>query len=1541
MKKINLSCCQHLNTGYLDLAPTSLAQLEAIHLGSSNISINNINKLILAAPNMKKIYLYSCQHLNTGYLDLAPNSLAQLEEIHLNMSNISIYNLNILSQAAPKCYQRIKEVIRIKSLSNDEPPPNQQPDRPIYDHNHMRDLTPNTKQWKYKKLDTKNQGMIIMQLSAYMSKYEAHRELIPQIQDGICAHLSKYFTDHKLSEWDTFINLCLRWDPEQSIDPELKKHFDALISSIKSDSIDPLVVYLGDNVNFNNLLLTKKNMQLDNMTHRIAIDTKEDKILFYDPNYNGCKTSNDLYTDIVNSIGDIVGIVGSHPELLVSDVVINDSASFIEKGGLLMLSRASNYNKILEALKIEEISSIKSLDGILLRNTKGIPAWVVNLMHWNPDVRNLGRQLLKKFIALRPHNAELLLRNSMSSMQNEESSRLMVLNLLSELHLLQNDNPSPPIDALIQDLRVVTYSDDYRKLLQANSEQSHEIRSVLEYCQECLREPPEYCKRLIELDTNEKVQALQLQLQKQASRPVFYIEKAEDLICFAGFIHELSDNKGRLQKGPGGKLYEFLKENEHSKPILIIDYTKWPQEDIVAFNSLLDKTPMVDQLPLPENTSIIGLRNINNPNCYTGEDFYSRFTFRDKLPVFSDELELDSPWQEAEAADENSVVIDLFNSLDWKDVLCGRWLFNGDVLEYQPGKLDQAKSIILKNAPWDNQEFQHFWRQARSKQGFRYNNKIYHIPVDTKVIKGQDGYAWDDLKSSIINNAGDVPSDAFILNPACLNQLFEKYTVENKKLFMTRGYLASSEQQLIPIYLTHTISDDEWAQILTQCQELGKTLQVWCAPGVTVPQALDGVVQQNIRLSTKTDQIIISSDPDAALSIINQVQDRIVINVSECDAADLLEKLDVSIKEDDSLFEFDYTESALIQSLKQNKNVVLVGDFSQELQDKLSEYLAKRSHLQDPQGRVIVITQQTDAFQFVENRTTLEIDFASYNMSLFDEEEQQDLKSFASEPLSKLRARRDYLEVNSNAQSSDAAWNGLRYIASKNSTLSQEDLSNNESRKKAINDVLNCDGPQHVFISGLSGVGKSTFVKDVLCDPEHDSLYIDESHILDWLKDSSDKRKILFLDEANLSRNQWSAFEGLYYDPPSLLYKGQVYPLTKQHKVIFAGNPISYSNTRTLAKFFDHGHVVLFPPLSTEMIEQEILSKTWSLDEYRNNVALNQKILATYQEICARSETEILISPRELEMIVLMIEQGMRNGEDDVDLVADRVLEQFKSRALSLPRSIPQGVPSRKPLEDELNLLLDLRSWRKTNPSLNEKQLYGGLGGMIIEGAPGIGKSKLIFDSLVAKGLEKNRDFYYIPVGLGLEDKKALLLTAFHAGAIVIIEEINSAPMMEGYLNSLLMGKTLDGKRPDNPGFCVIGSQNPISMSGRRAMSEALKRRLLCSQCSDYTDSEIIEIITNKGIECDEAVEMVSAYNSTRESLQTKGYQLTFRDLIEKVVEPILKSREATHNKLMREELEADSVDVEQHTHFFKSQLNKLNEHNSELTPEDVKKFNP
>jgi len=147
---------------------------------------------------------------------------------------------------------------------------------------------------------------------------------------------------------------------------------------------------------------------------------------------------------------------------------------------------------------------------------------------------------------------------------------------------------------------------------------------------------------------------------------------------------------------------------------------------------------------------------------------------------------------------------------------------------------------------------------------------------------------------------------------------------------------------------------------------------------------------------------------------------------------------------------------------------------------------------------------------------------------------------------------------------------------------------------------------------------------------------------------------------------------------------------------------------------------------------------------------------------------------------------------------------------------------------------------------------------------------------LVAHGLKETRDFYKIAPSLSTYKKTELLLNAFHQGKVVIIDEINSSPMIERVLNALLEGHDLEGNKAKKPGFMLIGTQNPITYSGRIKTTLPLKHRLQTILMSTYPDNEIKKILNNKGLPPRIARDMFNEFKVR----QKQNDNLCLRDLV-------------------------------------------------------------
>ncbi|CAM4439562.1 MAG: hypothetical protein LEGION0398_MBIBDBAK_01400 [Legionellaceae bacterium] len=177
----------------------------------------------------------------------------------------------------------------------------------------------------------------------------------------------------------------------------------------------------------------------------------------------------------------------------------------------------------------------------------------------------------------------------------------------------------------------------YEKKLAIWKKKRVNIKNVPDYCQHLLQKG-DTVKRLVKLTSYQEIHTLRFSLQKYCqtiTRPCFYIDSPDDLICLAPVLQRQSDNTGFFQPGPAGLLYNFLStyQGKEQYPILIINYHNFDADDIVRYNHLLDDARNIDGISLAKDVIIIGLQNIYKSNCYQGEDFYSRFTIIESFPL--------------------------------------------------------------------------------------------------------------------------------------------------------------------------------------------------------------------------------------------------------------------------------------------------------------------------------------------------------------------------------------------------------------------------------------------------------------------------------------------------------------------------------------------------------------------------------------------------------------------------------------------------------------------------------------------------------------------------------------------------------------------------------------------------------------------------------------------------------------------------------------------------------------------------------------------
>lgn len=1044
---------------------------------------------------------------------------------------------------------------------------------------------------------------------------------------------------------------------------------------------------------------------------------------------------------------------------------------------------------------------------------------------------------------------------------------------------------------------------------------------------------------LVELGNTQDVNTLSLSLEQywhSQGRPVYYIDSPDDLRCSGPFLAttgytENGDFLGQLKRGPGGPLHAFLTSHRDDDPVVIVNYAAFEADDMVRLNSLLDKTRRADSTPVPKKATVVGLINVNKPDCYQGSDFYSRFHRVTECSLPSQVLQATLP-SLVQTVEHSATLesIDLFHASDWETKLIGRWVLNRGQFHFEKGELVKAlerneRHITIQNGLWGDPTFVRFWQSLAVHKKLQYAGQSIDVPADFTCFKSScDAYDWPQLSRGIqrIQHRAVNP-DAQILNPSLLPQFFGHYQCDNasESLYPLPGLIQTAKERgILTVQVTRALSEDNWAMLVTACAKEDISLRIDCPDSIALPWDETPVVAESehldfdgVTLSQLQTAVIASTDIDSTVAMIQQSSAPwIVLDVSDYEAPDLLTRIEHKFDKRALLFKFKQKDAALLELLDRGKQVILKGKFSPELLDHLSQLIHARFSAREAPGRLILV-QDNKAQQMALPTLTHTVTVAK-KLELLELPANQTrltLTQLQQESLNRLKTRLDQANP----------WQGMEGLPP-HSHISPIDWAQShdiaqrfdKDRIKAVNTRLK--HKPYVFLTGLTSVGKTSFVEKMFTDKQG-KLYRGEQSLKRWALSKSRRRRILFIDEANFQ--EWSNLEGLLNDPPGIVIEGSYYPLTKNHKIIFAGNPLNYGDERKLAKLFHtHGNALVFNPMPPEYIYERIIKPVFPEELLGLAPEMSVPWLEVYAFLCARSTQDVLISARELQMMALLtLSYHARNPDVPIKRVAayyayhvakhlvptlyqSSFSHQFPDpdplpaldlRDPNVPQTDFRLTASRQPLVNQLTELLSLRSYKRSEFAAHDAQRYGGLGGIVIEGESGIGKSELVTTLLKQCGyaethysapsqLDGNR-YYRLSVDMDMTQKIQLLHQAFDEGSIVVIDEINSSPMMERLLNSLLMGQTLKGKRPQRPGFMIIGTQNPITLSGRRAPSNALSRRLMTVTLPPYPRDEMIDIMASK-IGYERATQLVKVYEEQRTyALENKLKPIpTFRDVI-------------------------------------------------------------
>lgn len=921
---------------------------------------------------------------------------------------------------------------------------------------------------------------------------------------------------------------------------------------------------------------------------------------------------------------------------------------------------------------------------------------------------------------------------------------------------------------------------------------------------------------------------LRLELQELAQktgRPCYYVAAPAELRCRADYIGP----DGIIRPGPGGPLYDFLRAHSHQPAVIMVNYNGFSPADLAKFNSLLDEAREIEGIPIPPPCKIIGLIDQSHPDAYTGADFYSRFEIKRNLQLTLAAVDV-CPRTDPIFENRQPDRIELCGGGQWQAQLIGHWLIHGDQLIFKEGALLKAvkagqQAFVLNNAPTTDPAFQRFVQDIRLHGGLFHQGRMLTEVGPEFELRFDDQLQFDSLGAFLqlsTNSQHEEPIQA--LNEALLAQFLGQYELDpTGRVVLQPGLIEARAGETLPVLLTHSITAYQWLQILQQCQQFKTRIELSLAPGVALPRELLDGRELSYRVMPAVSHTQFLSGSERPLID----GESIWIDIRDVAVADLLDSLPATYSETEHRFAFNKKAGFLPQALAAGATVILQGDWPPQLAQALQALVLARLQQREAQGRLLIMSETATPFS-------------------------------SMTPATEIPRLPSQLEPIQRQASFD-------------------------QRLTAVEAILQ-ERP-FVLLTGATGVGKTWFVQKQWMQ-SHPHCHYGEDQILDWIQDARPGFKTLFIDEANLSSRNWSEFEGLFNQPPTLFYQGVYYRLTPEHKVIFAGNPLTYGGERQLPSLFKrHPCELEFKPLPAKFLVADL-----GLDEVTAQPLINLIDWMNQQEA-----SQILLTFREIQMMASLIKLALQQHPEippgqmarylayslsqvHVPEASRKVFEEkfFEPPAWPLPAMDLPGFVINQTNQAAILALsqhLALRQARCNRQA--DIPATGGLGGLILEGPPGVGKSHLVAQMLVAQGLREGIDFYRIPVSLSPKDKSAILYRAFHAGKIVIFEEINSAQMSERELNAYLEGHDLAGFPAQQPGFMLIGTQNPIEFAGRIKQTLPLKHRLQTVKIPDYTPAEIAEILMHIGLPPRIAQDMRDEFFHR----QKEDPSLCFRDL--------------------------------------------------------------
>jgi len=1354
-----------------------------------------------------------------------------------------------------------------------------------------KDYTPSTMQSPYEE-NSLNQDLIIAKVIKYLEVTQQNAEWIPKLYGGICNALAHTFvrvlSTKQWAGWKPYIDSIISWDGEKdTLSPELEENFKSLLKDIEQYQLMPFPtkkIYLGDNLfTFLNGLTINLPVYLENCWHTIVlIPIGNQNYIIYNPNFRKeywrCVTEENLRTELTDQLGTLILVAERDISLSAS---MHDKASFIREGGLLALCEIDNAGEVLAQLTSADDYLLEDLEGIFLRDVDGMPAWLVGLFQTsNPNIHRYTINLLLNFLEYDVNICAKKIQHSVAVLSQIQKYYYIQLLRNKKTDSRYTRYGLEVICAMIQETLLEAVALPAPALLTTTPHEPSTSEGLQQYCERILT--TETKNILIEVNRRDAVNlCTHLESFASASYPVFRVNRSGELVCSGTVIRQDpdSDRVNFVDDPAGSPLGMFLNRGAHAPfATLLINLTGFTSKQIVAMSSVFINR-YIDNLPIVNNIKIV---------CVIGhqtlpEDLYQYFQQVEPCPISSRVLEETLPPLPIRQKTSDDVVnpqrvINLHPD-SFLTQLTGSWQMRADgSFKYIEAKflamLLGDGPIQINTALWSHEKFQQFWQRAWACRRIYNGEKTVPLPAHLEILTSDDDYNWPALTAGVRFETGlrlaQFEEEIPVFNTTVAYEMTANrfvYDDETQTHLLSDSWLKKYASSELHVNVTRTLPDYEWVKLFEAAQAEKVQLIMHCAPSVTLPKALQAALQpghdtlQYDACSYPHTLIYDCQDVDAAEAILTSAEDWEKFDVSESKISDLFLSISVQRNPEKNGFTFSATPGVVSKYLKERKKVILKGHFSTALADGIASFILGRlANPSTASGQLLIISEDKKSFDYLGSPYRLNDDMKK--QLLIDEfgglVDHLSSALIQTESYARLRTRLSYLAAD---DSHDPLTGKQDFLLAK--SKEEESVERLEHPQLAYIHALMDRGESFIVVLGPTGSGKTTTLKKIASHVGAENL----EKFLSYAQKNLHKRCVLLIDEGNLQNRQWCEFSGLFYKEEKKVFYNQKHEAWPPNAfVISTGNPANDGRGRNVPRAWrKYACFVHWDSLPRQSVLEQTLLPLFENTPLASQANLiSEKIMAVYDFFCKRSSDEILISPRELQQIVLSVLKDYTEGQDlqvlttqaiyliTKNLVPKKYKDVFEkyfspssfSQRDTFCRTLGLCMFSQQFALHQLRNFLSTRAYQyREFQTGGEAQKYGGLGGVVIEGEKEADELKFTLDALELCGVRRidpqemsgldlkketcHMAYICVEARMSLENKTALLLQAWDAGIIVVMENFNSTNVSDELLYALLMGKDPNDNPPERLGFALIGATKSLTSEGREQLGAAMERRLL------------------------------------------------------------------------------------------------------------------